>query len=151
MKGWWSVGGDGKVYTGQAGWSRLNQIQATWRSPPPQLSPSTQQMREIQPIHRGLNNEVRTSWRRRRQLVASKLSYNKILAGQQLHQQQILALQKQQQQQPVPQQQQQLHAPPAGALLTQPAGGSMPHPASAPANPSKSAGGKLTEKRMAEL
>ena len=76
-----------------------------------------------------------------------------ILAGQQLHQQKILALQKQeqQQQQPVPQQQQQLHAPPAGALLAQPAGGIIPHPASAPANPSKSAGGKLTEKRMAEL
>ena len=75
-----------------------------------------------------------------------------IFAGQQLHQQQILALQKQQQQQqPVPQQQQQLHAPPAGALLAQPAGGIIPHPASAPANPSKSAAGKLTEKRMAEL
>ena len=87
-----------------------------------------------------------------------------ILAGQQLHQQQILVLQKQQQQQqqqqqPGPQQQQQLHAPPSGALLAQPAGGIIPHPllpaqvapAAAPANPSKSAGGKLTEKRMAEL
>lgn len=70
----------------------------------------------------------------------------KILAGQQLHQQQILALQKQQQQQ-----QQQLHAPPAGALLAQPAGGIISHPASAPANPSKRAGEKLTEKRMADL
>ena len=80
-----------------------------------------------------------------------KALLQKILAGQQLHQQQILALQKQQQQQPVPQQQQQLHAPPAGELLAQPAGGIMPHPASAPANPSKSAGGQLTEKPMAEL
>ena len=78
-----------------------------------------------------------------------KALLQQILAGQQLHLQQILALQKQQQ--PLPQQQQQLHAPPAGALLAQPAGGIMPHPASAPANPSKSAGGKLTEKRMTEL
>ena len=80
-----------------------------------------------------------------------KALLQQILAGQQLHQQQILALQKQQQQQSVPQQQEQLHAPPAGALLAQPAGGIMPHPTSAPANLSKSAGGKLTEKRMAEL
>ena len=79
-----------------------------------------------------------------------KALLQQIFADQQLHQQQILALQKQQQQ-PVPQQQQQLHAPPAGALLAQPAGGIMAHPASAPANPSKSAGGKLTEKRMEDL
>ena len=83
-----------------------------------------------------------------------------ILAGQQQHQQQTLALQHQHQhQQPVPQQQQQLHAPPAGALPAQPAGGIIPQPllpaqvapAAAPANPFKSAGGKLTKKRMAEL
>ena len=80
-----------------------------------------------------------------------------ILAGQQQHQQQMLALQ--QKQQPVPQQQQELHALPAGALFAQPAGGIIPHPllpahvapAAAPANPSKSAGGKLTEKGKSKL
>ena len=71
-----------------------------------------------------------------------------VLAGQQQHQQQTLALQHQQQ-----------HHQPAGALPAQPAGGIIPQPllpaqvapAAAPANPFKSAGGKLTEKRMAEL